>query len=95
MHSVETDDEEEGEDEEDREEEDDDVDIYENQDGDAGIQVAIPTEADLADIEDVFGRDNGNLFSSDDEDDQGIYRIIILLFNLRSFWIYSSHTESA
>lgn len=74
MHSVETDDEEEGEDEdeEDREEEDDDVDIYENQDGDAGIQVAIPTEADLADIEDVFGRDNGNLFSSDDEDDQGI-----------------------
>ena len=83
MHSVETD-EEEGEDEEDREEEDDDVDIYENQDDDAGIQVAIPTEADLADIEDVFGRDNGNLFSSDDEDDQGIYRIIIFLIQFKA-----------
>ena len=62
------------EEEEEVDEEDEDADAYDNQDGVHGIQINIPTEADIADIEDVFGQGNGNLFSSDNdnEDDQGM-----------------------
>ena len=63
------------------EEEDDDDDDEANlrqmmddaqDDGPGGIQ-GLPTAADLADIEDVFGQDNGNIFleEPDDDDDDG------------------------